>query len=84
MRDIRSARFMTPRVERAIAVLKKHAPQASDWIDDRAYWLEWSDITKTLVGGDDRAKRNRMEAAAIAWRQQAVNSMNAGGTTFKP
>lgn len=85
MRDIRSARFMTPRVERAIAALKKHAPEASDWIDDRAYWLEWSDIAKSAMGGNDQEKRVRLAAAATAWRMQKAEAAKTftNGTTFK-
>ena len=85
MRDIRGAKFMTPRVKTAIAVIKQHAPQASDWIDDRAYWLEWSDIAKSAIGGNDQEKRVRLEEAATAWRMQKgeVAQMSTNGKSFK-
>ena len=85
MRDIRSAKLMTPRVKRAIAVIKAHAPEAADWIDDRAYWLEWSDIAKSMVGANDEAKKARMEEAATAWRMQKSELANTStnGKTFK-
>ena len=85
MRDIRNAKLMTPRVKTAIAVIKEHAPEAADWIDDRAYWLEWSDITRSAVGGNDQEKRTRMAAAASAWRMQKgeVPQTSTNGNTFK-
>jgi len=85
MRDIRSAKFMTPRVKTAIRVIKQHAPDASDWIDDRAYWQEWSDITKFSMSGNDQEKRTLLEEAATAWRVKKgeLAQPSANGKTFK-
>lgn len=67
MRQIRGARTMTPRVRAALDVLKRAAPSGADWIDDRAHWLEWSDLTRCLVAGDEDATSARLQQAATAW-----------------
>lgn len=68
MRHIRSARQLNPRVRASLDVLKRAAPSASEWIDDRAHWLEWSDLTRCLVPGDEDATSARLQQAASAWR----------------
>lgn len=68
MRHIRGARSVTPRVRIALDVLKRSAPSASEWIDDRTHWLEWSDLTRCLVAGDEDATSARLQQAATAWR----------------
>lgn len=68
MRHLRGARQMTPRVRAALDALKGAAPSAAAWIDDRAHWLEWSDLTRCLVAGDEDATSARLQQAATAWR----------------
>ncbi|WP_332302535.1 hypothetical protein [Rhizobium sp. GR12] len=62
---------MTPRVKAALDVLKRAAPSASvsAWVDDRAHWLEWSDLTRCLVVGDEDATGARLQRAADEWRE---------------
>jgi hypothetical protein len=68
MRHLRGARQMTPRVRVALDALKRAAPAASEWIEDRALWLEWSDMTRCLVAGNEDATSVRLQQAAKAWR----------------
>lgn len=95
MRHIRGARSVTPRVRIALDVLKRSAPSASDWIEERASWLEWSDLTRCLVAGDEEATSARLQEAATAWRlakeppkpkkgRKPKKGQNADGTAFKP
>ncbi|MBB2678936.1 UNVERIFIED_ORG: hypothetical protein GGI61_002496 [Rhizobium esperanzae] len=95
MRHIRGARQMTPRVRVALDALKVAAPLAADWIDDRARWLEWSDLTRCLVAGDEDATLARLQHAAAAWRlakeppqpkkgRRPKKGQNADGIAFKP
>lgn len=95
MRHIRSARQMTPRVKAALDVLKRAAPSASVWIDDRAHWLEWSDLTRCLVAGDEDATSARLQQAAVAWRiakeppepkkgRKPRKGQKVDSSTFKP
>ncbi|MEJ6850669.1 hypothetical protein V3589_31495 [Sinorhizobium fredii] len=95
MRHLRGARQMTPRVRASLDALKRAAPSAADWIDDRAHWLEWSDLTRCLVAGDEDATSARLLEAATAWRlakeppkpkpgKKPKKGQNADGTAFKP
>ncbi len=95
MRHIRGARSVTPRVRIALDVLKRSAPSTSEWIDDRANWLEWSDLTRCLVVGDEDATLARLQQAAAAWRlakeppqpkkgRKPKKAQNADETAFKP
>lgn len=70
MRIVRGARSVTPRVQAALDVMKRVAPAAARWIDDKAYWLEWSDVTRCLVPGNEAETAERMEGAAAAWQEE--------------
>lgn len=70
MRIVRGARSVTPRVKAALDVMKRVAPAAARWIDDKAYWLEWSDVTRCLVPGNEAETAARMEGAAAAWQEE--------------
>ena len=70
MRLLRGARSTTPRVREALDALKRVAPEAARWIDDKAYWLEWSEVTRCLVPGNEPETAARMEGAAAAWQEE--------------
>lgn len=86
MRHIRGARYMTPRVRNALDLLKQSAPSASDWIEQRANWLEWSDLTRCLVVGNEEATVARLQRAADVWRESIRPKINqdVDDLTFRP
>lgn len=90
MRHIRGARTMSPRVRAALDALKRAAPSAADWIDERADWLEWSDITRCLIPGDEAGTSARLMQSASVWQaekatvKEARNEQKADGAAYKP
>ena len=70
MRIIRGARVLTPRVRAALDALKAAAPSASVFIEYKADWLEWGDIARCFVPGNDDATAARVERSAAAWQAE--------------
>ena len=65
----------------ALTMLKRAVPDAADWIDNRAFLLEWSDVTKCFRPGEaEDLTISRLVAAAGVWRatKTALRRKGAG------
>lgn len=70
MRAVRGARSLTPRVRAALDALKVAAPSSSDFLEYKAKWLEWGDIARCFVPGDDDETSARLERSAATWQAE--------------
>lgn len=86
--DIRASSIhgITSKQRDALMMLKRAVPDAADWIDNRAFLLEWSDVTKCFRPGESEDLTiSRLVAAAGIWRATKSAPRRKGtGHSLKP